>query len=176
MGPTDAVFDASNNLIVSFNLGTEVPIATYVDISFTQFFDFIAGLGATMVWAYGFLTIFVGPYDAFHLRLQLLKSFYSVDSDEKHGRGHLIDTDESDIRLSLAEMLSHRKEYDFTFWTNAKAKFACYCLRRKCHKAVQYRKVHQSSIKRLLRELDIVSFVRDQRLSSFAHKLTMSGH
>ena len=27
-----------------------------------------------------------------------------------------------------------------------------------------------------MKELDIVSFVRDQRLSSFAHKLTMNGH
>ena len=73
-------------------------------------------------------------------------------------------------------MLSNRKEYDFNFFTNTKAIFACFCPRAKCHRAVRHRKVHQRSIERLLQELDIVSFVRDQRLSSFAHKLTMSGH
>ena len=132
-----------------------------MNTSLTQFFWFISGLGGIVVCSYGLLNLLIGPYDAFQLQLALLKSFYSVDSDEKHGTGHLINTKESDVRLSVAEMLSNRKEYDFDFWTNLKAKLACCCLRKRCFRAVQLRRLHRESIKRLMRELDIVSFVRD---------------
>ena len=112
-------------------------------------------------------------YGQFQVETKLLRSFYSVD---KSMAGHIIDRKESDVRLSLAEMLSDRKDYQYHFVTYFCTIFACCCLKKKCKKALAQKRLHRDSVARLYRELDIVSFVRDQRLSSFAHKLTMSGH
>jgi hypothetical protein len=112
-------------------------------------------------------------YGTFQLETKLLRSFYSVD---KSIAGHKIDKKQDDVRLSLAEMLSHRKSYQYRFISYCCTRFACLCFKKRCKKAIAKEKLHNDSVIRLKRELDIVSFVRDQRLSSFAHKLTMSGH
>jgi hypothetical protein len=112
-------------------------------------------------------------YGKFQLETNLLRSFYSVD--EGHA-GHKVNKKENDVRLSLAEMLSHRSDYQFHFMSYFCTKFACCCLKKYCVKALAKKRLHNESVERLMRELDIVSFVRDQRLSSFAHKLVMSGH
>ena len=81
------------------------------------------------------------------------------------------------MRNSLAEMLSNRSHYSYNYWDYVCAHFTC-CFTRwtKCRSSSHRRRFHDESVRRLMQELDIVAFVRDQRLSSFAHKLTMNGH
>ena len=43
-------------------------------------------------------------------------------------------------------------------------------------RAIKRRRLHDESIQRLRRELDIVGLVSEQRLSAFVHKLLMSRH
>ena len=122
---------------------------------------------------YVMISALMRGYGKFQLETELLRSFYSVDTGMA---GHVIDVKENDARLSLAEMLSHRRDYQYNFMKYFFTTCACCCLKKKCKKALAKRRLHQDSVARLYNELDIVSFVRDQRLSSFAHKLTMSGH
>ena len=92
------------------------------------------------------------------METKLLRTFYSVD---KSMAGHKLNKKESDVRLSLAEMLSHRKDYQYKFMAHFCTKFACCCLKKKCSKAIAKKRLHHESVERLMRELDIVSFVRD---------------
>jgi hypothetical protein len=138
----------------------------------SEIFSALSFFGSITVILFGCLYVILIPYESFQLELQMLKSFYSVS---EHEAGSKINKDESDIRLSMAEMLSHRKQYEYSFCEHLLTRFAC-CCRKKCKNLRQQRTLHNESVERLMRELDIVSFVRDQRLSSFAHKLTMNGH
>ena len=94
----------------------------------------------------------------------MIKSFYSVDMNSS---GHKVDFAEKDVRSSVAEMLSNRQEYSYTFCQYFTSRFAC-CCKSTCQKSLALRKLHDESISRLMRELDIVNYVRNQRLSCFA--------
>jgi len=145
----------------------------YTDTLGSEIANLISDTSSFTFMLYVLLSVLMSGYGKFQLETKLLRSFYSVD---KSMAGHIIDRDESDIRSSLAEMLSHRKNYQYHFMVYFCTPFACCCLKKKCTKAIAQKRLHRDSVARLYRELDIVSFVRDQRLSSFAHKLTMSGH
>ena len=96
----------------------------------------------------------------------MIKAFYSVDLNSA---GHKVDFAEKDVRSSVAEMLSNRQEYSYTFCLYFASNFAACCCKRGFQKSLRLRrKVHDESISRLMRELDIVNYVRNARLSSFA--------
>jgi hypothetical protein len=96
-------------------------------------------------------------YEKFKFQAAMIKSFYSVDMNSS---GHKLDFTEKDVRLSVAEMLSNRQEYSYTFCQYFASRFAC-CCKKGCQKALARRKLHDKSISRLMRELDIVNYVRN---------------
>jgi len=116
------------------------------------------------------------------LKNNLVTSFYSVD---KSNRGSQIDK-ENDRKLpALAEMLSNRRKYNYDFFSYWCIKLSfcyrircCHCLQKKYFTParVKAQELHDESVKRLGRELDIMALVSEQRLSAFAHKLLMSRH
>ena len=65
-----------------------------------------------------------------------------------------------DVRLSMAEMLSNRQEYEYSFAYYLLGYFAWIDSWR-CRKAARLRQLHDESVRRLLKEIDVVSFVRD---------------
>ena len=93
--------------------------------------------------------------------------------------GSQIDTSDKRKLPALAEMLSNRRAYNFNFltylWTD---RVSCYCLRKRplIRRAIKRRELHDESVKRLGRELDIMGLISEQRLSAFVHKLLMSRH
>ena len=76
-------------------------------------------------------------------------------------------------------MLSNRRPYTFDFvtylWSD---RVCCYSLRKQplIRRAIKKRQLHDESVKRLGRELDIMGLVSEQRVSAFVHKLLMSRH
>ena len=76
-------------------------------------------------------------------------------------------------------MLSNRRAYTFDFFENFWSKLmCCYSLRKRplIMRVIRKRRLHEESLKRLGRELDIMGLVSEQRLSAFCHKLLMSRH
>jgi hypothetical protein len=68
----------------------------------------ISSTGSITLFMYLFFNLLMKGYGKFQLETKLLRSFYSVGEGIA---GHKINKKENDVRLSLAEMLSHRSDY-----------------------------------------------------------------
>ena len=115
-------------LFLSFSVGSKVSEVTYSLTTMDEIFRVLSFFGGTTFILFGSLYILLIPYEAFQLELQMLKSFYSVS---RHESGSQINTTEKDVRLSMAEMLSNRKQYEYSFCIYQLTLFAC-CRRPRC--------------------------------------------
>ena len=100
--------DPDSPLRVYFAVNTQLITVVYT-VTFTKEISLlISCMGSLSFICYVLLNLVLKSYGQFQLQTKLLRSFYSVD---KCIDGHKIDKKENDVRLSLAEMLHHRKDY-----------------------------------------------------------------
>jgi len=136
----------------------------------------LAVLGGLTSLVHIIISALVRPYQEFSLKSNLISSFYSVD---KSNKGSQINIEDDRKLPALAEMLSNRKKYTYSFCSYWCIKLrVCSCLNPKYFtlKRFKAQKLYDESVMRLGRELDIMALVSEQRLSAFAHKLLMSRH
>jgi len=157
-------------LRVNFGLDTQIVHAKYSKTTLAEVGNLLAIHAGLFLFTFVVFGAILKPYENFQFQNSMLTSFYSVNSNVT---GSQINKGE-DIPTALAEMLSNRTHYKYDFCSYMLGKFSCCGV--SCKAVREKRKLHDDSIRRLMAELDIVSFVRDKRLSSFAHKLTMNGH
>ena len=176
MAPGSYLQASSTKLYVSFNVGPSVTTVKYTLTTMSAIFNLLSAVGGVTALTILVISTILKPYQEFHLKNSLIRSFYSVD---RSNLGSQINTADNRKLPALAEMLSNRRAYTFDFWTYLWAdRVSCYSLRKRplIRRAIKKRQLHDESVKRLGRELDIMSLVSEQRLSAFCHKLLMSRH
>jgi hypothetical protein len=127
----------------------------------TALSQLLAAIGGVMSLVKILFSAVLMPYQEFSLKNNLVSSFYSVD---KNNKGSQIDTEDERKLPALAEMLSNRRKYTYDF-------FSYWCIKIRCCKylrpkfytlaRIKAQKLHEESVKRLGRELDIITLISE---------------
>lgn len=98
--------------------------------------------------------IFVYRYDNFLFETELLASFYTVNEDKFFKSPH------QNPKEIIGDLLANRTNYKYKYHQYCAAKWA-FCCKDRCKKNIERRELHNLSVKRLRKDLDIVGFIQN---------------
>jgi hypothetical protein len=130
--------------------------------TFDQVLSLIGGFASLVMTVLG---IAIGGYHAFNVETVMISNIYNTEYDRQTGPSN-----DKNWREVIEDSLVKRKEYTYSWFDSMGALFVCMCCERNCNCAKgcnKRSKRHDKTVLKLKKEMDLVNFIRNQRVSRF---------
>ena len=120
------------------------------------------------------LGIAIGGYHAFNVESVMITNIYNSENDRQTGPSK-----DKNWREILEESLKKRSQYNYSWFDSMGSLFVCMCCERNCACAKgcnSRRKKHEKTVLKLNKEMDLVNFIRNQRVSRFNNEQSLRAY
>jgi len=130
--------------------------------TFDQVLSLIGGFASLVMTVLG---IAIGGYHAFNVETVMIANIYNIEDDRTVGP-----VPDKNWREVVEDSLGKRKQYEYSWFNSCGALFVCMCCENTfdcCKGCNKQKKRHEKTVLKLKKEMDLVNFIRNQRVARF---------